>query len=265
MGLVVRRKIAHLDNDVIAGLVNDQSARDFVESVRRNGHDLYIPPAVVRQMCTAPTSVRAKLVEAAMKYCKGFSNLPGYDLLLLEIDCLAKGRMVPPPPTLPIARLAEILPDQAAATMKNKLAKLARAEERDILDELARSLRDRAIGRSFDEFRKEGVPPVFKVIVDSAPDGRGIGALKAAAKHSPRPRADKYGLVGLAVLLCANVYRRAHNVGKGAGCFSDLMMMVEVSHADVLLTRDTELAECWKLVASVIDDVRPQVLLVPQP
>jgi len=265
VGIIAPRAIVHLDNDVVAGLINDQAARDFVSKVRWNGADIYLCPSVVREMCTAPTEIRKKLVEAAQAHCAGFSNLPVADMLTMEIRSLAEGKRVPPIPTLPISRLSEILDDADAAKMKNALSKERRAESTSILDGLVQSLKPQARKQQFEPFMRMCTPYIMRIFIEKASDSVGGEVLKRAADQPRFSRGDKYGLIGVCAAISANVYRRSRGIGKGGGCFTDLPMLVEVSHADILLTRDTELFECSKLVAAAIVDARPMVILVPQP
>lgn len=66
-------------------------------------------------------------------------------------------------------------------------------------------------------------------------------------------------------LVAANLYRRVTGtMRKGEGCLSDLPNLVEVSYGDILLTRDEELVECARLLATVVKDAQPEVRLVPR-
>jgi hypothetical protein len=50
----------HLDSDVVAGLVLDQIARDYVTDLRRNGGRMFLSPAVVYELAQAPAPIRER-------------------------------------------------------------------------------------------------------------------------------------------------------------------------------------------------------------
>jgi hypothetical protein len=97
--------------------------------------------------------------------------------------------------------------------------------------------------------------------VDRSPAADGF-----APKLRPDGKVINTYAVGVAItMFAANWYRSiSGTMLKGEGSFSDLENVVEITHSDVLLTRDEDLFECGKLIRSVATDARPEIRLVPQ-
>ena len=138
------------------------------------------------------------------------------------------------------------------------------------LDNIARAGRNAALPDSFGEYFQRLNPYIFEHLLGLATtqthEHLRLAARKLRADHVGRAVHDKHAIVGYISMYLANAYRKRNGtMRKGDGCLSDLGNLIEVAHADVLLTRDKELYECYQLARTAISNLRPQVRLVPHP
>jgi len=114
MGMVApKRERAQLDSNIVSGLAIDDVTREFVREIRRNGTEVMLSPAVVREIARTRRPTREHLVKAAMEYCDGFTNIPFQDMFEREIKAINRGELVAPIPTIPIRGLVRLLMEVA--------------------------------------------------------------------------------------------------------------------------------------------------------
>jgi hypothetical protein len=267
MGMLVprERRRAHLDADVVVGLILDDAARTTVRQVRHDGYDVLLSPGVVHELAGAPRRVRRKLFQAALEYCTGFTMWQSPEILAREIAALESNELMPAVPYLPIRELADL---QTEAGLIKRLGPFRNTHDKkqdiEALERIAREIRSHPLEPTFEEFLASWTGPIGSLVIRG---GVEKGTVKAPDFRNTQDFAkyDKHGLVTVIALLAASLYRRTRNLGKGEGCLSDLGNMVEVAHADIVLTRDKELAACGDLVRSVLEGGRVEIRLVPRP
>jgi hypothetical protein len=269
MGLVAKAPQVFLDANVVVGLVLDATARAYVADLRRNGCRIYLSPAVVRELATAPTHKRQRLLRAAMEHCDGFSDFQAAEVLRYEVEAIAKGEAMRPIPLRSISNLQQLMSDHGARSVLGKLDAHDKSEDIGVLLAMASDLKDPRIrselNEPFERFLRIWLRQLFGALIDAGVESGAISrdALRGAPQGT-RMHNDKKGLAGCMAILAANMYRQARRLSKkGEGCLSDLPILVEVSQADIFLTRDVELYECAQLARSGLADFKPDVRFVP--
>ena len=283
MGMIVPKKVVriHLDNDILAGLVRDDVARDHVGRLRRDGAKIYLSPSVVHEMARAGLKTRGQLIDAALTFCDGMTNMQAHEIFEAEIRAAIRGSALPRYPYDDIRRISDL---EQVRTDEGRVKVLGEWKRHDqeptkpqwaaFLDGFVAEIDDAEANRvrefpqykdflahRFGVFRGtlEGLAqPLF------AAEGIKMHEHGKIAKrwHNASPM---HGLLFANNLISANVYRRAKSQGKASGCMTDLRNIIEAAHGDRFLTRDKDLVASGRLAASVTTKALLRIELVPSP
>ena len=268
MGLVVpRRSRVSLDTDAVAALVRDSAARDFVCDQRRNGAHIVVCSTVLFQIGACGPAERRRRAKAILEHCTGYTRLRGPDIVASELENMAHGRRLTDIPLRPLREVEAMFfgpqpPDQVPFWAVRQPPRNSLSEALHEFDKLYKGHRKR-VG-DFERFVPTYLVAVVKQIVEA--NRREVGSIALPADlASIKLLAPHSALLNVAILMIANLYRGAsRNYTKGAGSFSDAMLMAECAYSEVLATRDKELVLCWQMVRRAITDIYPMVIELPK-
>jgi hypothetical protein len=191
----------------------------------------------------------------------------GHDIVASELQHIADGRRLSDVPIRPLREVKEMffgpqprdhVPFWAVRQAPSDPLSGAMHE----FDRIYKGHRPKA--GDFEKFVPTYLVEVIKQIAQanrraagSVPLPSDLTAIKLLTPHS--------SILNFAVLMIANLYRGAtRSYTKGAGSFSDVMLMAECAYSELLLTRDKELILCWEMVRRAITDIHPHVLELPR-
>jgi hypothetical protein len=140
-----------------------------VREYRRNGAKILPSAAVVRELGKAPRHKREKLIAAAIEYCDGFTNLPVFDMLALEVRCINEAARVPTMPIMPISHLRRALLGAFAPRPGGLSAKAKKASHVAMLEDMRRAARDSKAPATFEDFLRTWRAHILKWWTDRLP------------------------------------------------------------------------------------------------
>lgn len=271
----------HLDNDVLVGLARDDVSCEYVGRLRDHGAKVYLSPNVVHEMARAGRKNRGRLIDAALRFCDGVTNMQALDIVEAEVRALIRGGAMPTYPYDDVRSVRdleqvrsdvgriEVLGDwgrHAQEMTKPEWATFLQGFVEDIDDATTTKVRQFETYRDFLSHRWGVFRGTLDAIVTPLFMAEGIKMSDhGKIADSWRNAQPMHGVLIANTLITANIYRRARSDGKAAGCMTDLRNIVEAAHGDRFLTRDKDLFECGKLSASVTTNARLRIELVPSP
>ena len=240
-------------------------------SEKRNGNVFVIAPQVLTECLQAPDRISDRLLGVYQEWCDGILGSDAMEIMTRELRGPAQETR---PKELRLRSISHVHLAKGPKNRASVSSFLARQREgyrqlEGMMPQLWNTLRkertrDIPPFTQYAQKRRSDVFHAFLLYAASKGHLDISGPLSDAELERRWESAPALRLVSWHVI--ANEYRtiaKLRKKGQGKGSMTDVRMLFECAYVDEFITRDTDLFECWQMLADEEFIERPRVVLFP--